>query len=1028
MKGLSKVINPLATISIFVLMQVLLGLAASGSPGQLISKPNSDVSPAITGGGDSYLPIISPDGRFVLFASTARNLTQIGTNGPAPPRFPARLNVFLEDRTNSSTILISVNVAATGGGNGDSLPSGISTDGRYALFESTASDLVAGDTNNARDVFVRDVLTGKTLLVSTGITGGFADKPAYSSVMTPDSRYVSFASAAANLISGDTNGIADVFVRDMVSNVTTLVSVGAQTTPALGSQLGSDAPLITPDGRYVAFQSSALKLATGTSNFANIYIRDLVDQTTTLASSGALPALQSIGKASNAVSFSHALSSDGRYVAFQTTPYPLSFVAPNLVLRNDARTGNTDLIDTNGVPAPGGLYTDSQNLGMTPDGRFVTYVARANGTLDTSSAVRLWDAQTAVDVLVSHDLTNGVAPGSVSDSPVLDDTGRFVAFVSSATDLVTNDLKAGFHLYLADAENRTISLVDEDTKGLRSGVESDLTPLLLSDPIKVAFYSQQDGLVALDSNRGYDVFFHDVPSGANELISRRDPGLPSVAANGTVALTRQSLSWDGRMAVFSSDASDLVGHDTNGLPDVFVRDLAAGTNYLISINTNGASADGLSSEAVISADGQTVAFASFADDLVGGDTNQAKDVFVSTLAFGQPVLASVNYASTGSGNRDSYSPVLSTKGQFLLFHSRAGNLTPGMVAGRDNLFWRDLKANQTYALTTNGVASSSMTADGRQVAFVTASSFGGSSPVSDRLYVWDAQAPGTVLSLAGSGSAFSVVALSSDGQRMAYVTNVNGLGQIWAIDRTLGANWQVGTFQAATEPGLRFSADGRLLTYAAYSSQSPLRQIYLYDSQTGTNVLISQAYDGSGPADGHSDSAEISSDGRFISYHSEADNLVPGDTNGLPDLFLFDRLTGSTTLVWANLDGNHSANGSFSSVFSGDARSVVFASWASDLVAGDFNNASDLFLMNLVSSAEITPFAVTISPASPPSGGNWLVWTVLPGKTYTILFKNDLSDPVWQQLDAPISVVGDRATATDGSVSAAARFYRIVAY
>ena len=1001
---------------------------AQAAPLQLISMPNPGLSPATTGGGDSYLPIVTPDGRFVLFASTAENLAPIGTNGSVPADFPARLNVFLKDRTNGSTLLISVNTAGTGGGNGDSLPTGVSTNGRYVLFESSASNLVAGDTNKVRDVFVRDALAGTTLLVSTSVVGGFGDKPSYSSVITPDGRYVAFASAAANLVSGDSNGIADVFVRDMVNNVTTLVSVGAQTTAALGSQLGSDAPIITPDGRYVAFQSSALKLVPGVSNFAGIYIRDLVNQTTTLASSGALAALQTVVNAANAVCFSHSLSSDARYVAFQAAPYPLSYASPNLVLRYDGQTGNTDLIDTNGVPAPGGLYLDSQNLDMTPDGRFVAYVARANGTLDTTSAVRLWDAQTASSILITHDLTNGAAPGSVSDSPVVDNTGRFVALVSTAANLVTNDLQGAFHVYLADAQSGTITLLDQNTKGAGSGVEPDLTPLLNTQPQFIGFYSQQNDLVPLDNNRSYDVFLRDAATGSTELISTHDPSLPSLAANGTVALSRNSLSWDGRMVAFASDAPDLTGNDTNGLPDVFVRDLTAGTNYLISINTNGSSGDGLSGEAVISADGQVVAFSSYADDLVSGDTNQAKDVFVTALLGGRPVLASVNYAGTGSGNRDSFTPLLSTNGQALLFHSRAGDLSPGMPPFRDNLFWRDLQRNLTYPLTTNGVISSSMTADGRLVALITASYY--YAGVSDRLYLWDSQASSIVLSLTGSGAAFSAVALSPDGQRMAYVTNASGVGKVWAVDRALGTNWQVGTFQAASEPGLRFSGDGRFLTYVAYTGPFAQRQVYLYDFETTSNLLVSQSYGGSGnPGNSHSDSPEISSDGRFISYHSEADSLVPGDTNGTPDLFLYDRLDGSTTLLSVSPSGGGRANTSSSSpVFSGDSQTLMFASWAPDLVAGDFNHTSDLFAMILVSSTAIVPFAVSVSAAPGATGGNWLNWSVEAGRAYRVLFKNDLSDSIWQTLNAPISIVGDRASARDNSVSASARFYRIVAY
>ena len=137
------------------------------------------------------------------------------------------MNVFLRDRTNATTTLVSVNLTGTNGGNGDSLPAGLSTDGRYVLFESSASDLVADDTNGVSDVFVRDMVTGTTMPVSVSTDGDLGNGASRSAVMTPDGRYVAFVSAANNLVPDDTNGIADVFLRDLQLGTTLLVSAGA---------------------------------------------------------------------------------------------------------------------------------------------------------------------------------------------------------------------------------------------------------------------------------------------------------------------------------------------------------------------------------------------------------------------------------------------------------------------------------------------------------------------------------------------------------------------------------------------------------------------------------------------------------------------------------------------------------------------------------------------------------------------------------------------------------------------------------
>src|ERR1019366_385983 len=198
---------------LLVLMACLTGPALAG-PFQLVSVLDSSQGPPAGGSGDSWAPVISPDGRYVLFASTANNLVVTGTTNPLPVLFPPKLNVFLRDSTNGTTTLLSVNLSGARGGNGDSWASAISTNGRYALFESSASDLVPGDTNNATDVFVRDLVGGTTLLVSVNTNGGIPNGASRSSVMTPDGRYVAFVSEASNLVLGDTNGIADVFVCD----------------------------------------------------------------------------------------------------------------------------------------------------------------------------------------------------------------------------------------------------------------------------------------------------------------------------------------------------------------------------------------------------------------------------------------------------------------------------------------------------------------------------------------------------------------------------------------------------------------------------------------------------------------------------------------------------------------------------------------------------------------------------------------------------------------------------------------------
>ena len=297
----------------FVGLLVCLGTAALAGPMQLVSRLGPSQSPAAGGDGDSCLPVLSADGRFVLFASTANNLVLTSNSLPLPVLVPARFNAFLRDRTNQTTRLVSVNPAGTAGGNGDSFPVALSTNGQLALFESSASDLSVGDTNSATDIFMRDLGAGTTLLVSVSTNGLPGNGASRSAAMTPDGRYVAFVSEASNLVPGDTNRIADVFVRDLQAAATWLVSVGARSTnpAALLPACSSESPEITPDGRYVAFSSTATNLAPGVRTSGDIYVRDLVAGTTTWASSGMRAQLQSVIGKTNGVCYNLASAPTG---------------------------------------------------------------------------------------------------------------------------------------------------------------------------------------------------------------------------------------------------------------------------------------------------------------------------------------------------------------------------------------------------------------------------------------------------------------------------------------------------------------------------------------------------------------------------------------------------------------------------------------------------------------------------------------------------------------------------------------------
>src|SRR5205814_8121366 len=193
--------------------------------------------PAPAGNRDSSGSVIGADGRFVLFLSSASNLA---TNDDAGKY----VDVFLRNRTNNTTSLLSVNVSGTGGGNGHSISPVISADGRFVAFESAASNLVADDANNVSDIFLRDLLTNTTSLVSVNRAGtGPGNGASTSPLISADGRYVAFVSAATDLVDNDTNAATDVFVHDLQNGTTTLVSLRAD--GLTGGNGDSDSPAMT---------------------------------------------------------------------------------------------------------------------------------------------------------------------------------------------------------------------------------------------------------------------------------------------------------------------------------------------------------------------------------------------------------------------------------------------------------------------------------------------------------------------------------------------------------------------------------------------------------------------------------------------------------------------------------------------------------------------------------------------------------------------------------------------------------------
>jgi hypothetical protein len=997
----------------FTSFALIFSSGHSAQPTQLLSVPDASQPAADSGSGDSVAPIISADGRYVLFASTANNLVVVGTNQPIPAISPAPMNVYLRDRVTSTTTLISVNLAGTGGGNDNSWPISTSTNGQYVLFESAASNLVPNDTNNATDVFVRNLVTTQTVLVSAKSNGAPGNRDSSGSAMTSDGHFVAFLSSAFDLVANDVNGIADVFVRDLQTGAMTLVSVGAKSVSGL-VQPSLTSPEISDDGRYVLFTSPGTNLVANVLTTNELYLRDLVAGTTVWANSGATQAVWNVFHNSRSVSFNYILSRDGRFVAYESYA-PSANLTTGLILRYDNQTALTDVISTNALVLPLG---NIRSLDMTPDGRFVAFIGSTNGPPANNSSIFVWDSFSGNATLASGDLGSQIPSNSICAWPVLDSSGQYVAFLSAGSGLVTNPVSSDFHLYRRDLLAGSTILLDSATNN--SGALLNTTPVhsLSADGQLVAFESTDAKLVDRDSNRSLDVFVRNIGSNSTELISARAPALPSPTVDAPNTLSPFSVSSDGRFVAFSTEADNVIANDTNNCRDVVVRDLLLGTNLLVSANTNNLPANNFSTTPVISGDGRYVAFASTASDLVSGDSNKSLDVFVRDTQTGLTTLISANTNGI-PGNKDSFFPLMSTNGRFVLFHSAATDLAPGSYTGGDNLFLRDRQSGSTIALTMGSASSiATMTPDGRYIAFV-----GGLSPASitPTLYVWDTQSSARIYTNTTSG--IVGLAITPDGHRLIYAVSGQGLSSIDPIANSGGLF--LSAYQPAAKPGLRISADGRFLVGSLWNPNLPAtNQVHLIDLQTSFDVLVSHKYNNaSTPGNGNSDSPDISADGRLVAYRSTAIDILPADTVAVPDIFLYDNVTGLTTLLTTSRFANRGAdNRSRSPTFSGDGKILFFESSASDLVDQTYNFNPNIFAYG---SYVYQPFPVAIAV---DTQGPLLSWPTVPGKTYQVQFKNTLSDPAWQDLSGDVSTVGNLEYFRDISPGPVLRFYRVKAF
>ena len=452
--------------------------------------------------GWSARPVFDPTGTKVAFESLASDLDGTDSN--------ENYDVYVRDLAGGSTTLVSVNHAGTESGDGPSFAPAFSPDGTKVAFHSEASDLVPGDTDDAEDIFVRDLTTSTTTIITPAASGINGSR---GPVFSPDGSRLLFVSDADNLVANDANGWGDIFVHDLATSTTSLVSLNAAGITSADDVSGG--PTFDPTGTKVAFFSRAsdvTEIQDVNSTF-DAFVRDLSTGTTTLLSINE----EGTGTGDD-WSWPPSFNFDGTKVVFQSSASDLDTRDTNFaddVFVSDLVTGHTEVI--------------SLDVSGTTTGNHESY-------------------------------------GPVV-SPITDQ----VAFTSLASDLVEVDGNETRDVFVRDLDAGTTTAVSLDASTTQTGNFESAGLGFSPDGDLIAFSSFASNLVSKDSNERRDLFVRNLRTGTTTLVSARGDGKDSANdESSSPAWGAPAFDPRGGRIAFVSTATDLDGDDTNGAADIYL--------------------------------------------------------------------------------------------------------------------------------------------------------------------------------------------------------------------------------------------------------------------------------------------------------------------------------------------------------------------------------------------------------------------------------------------------------------------------
>ncbi len=361
-------------------------------------------------------------------------------------------------RPTSADILTRISTTTSGAeANESSSSPHFSPDGRFVVFESSATNLIVGDTRDDRDIFLKDLSIGTVTRISTTSNGAQANNDSLNPQFSPDGCFVVFESMATNLVDGDdSNRSTDIFLKNLVTGAITRLStpVGAVEVPQFGRQFDSSDARFSPDGHYVVFASRAPSLVTGDTNntINDIFLKDLTTGAVTRLSTAAN------GNAANDDSFNPQFSPDGHFMVFESSASNLDGDGTSTTDR-DSRDIFLKNLTTGAVTrlsnGSGGTETngDSSNPQFSSDGRYVVFQSRASnlvgGDTNGQTDIFLKDLSTGAVTRLSTSVM-GVEADDFSAEAQFSLDGRYVTFGSFASNLIAGDMNDAFDIFRID--------------------------------------------------------------------------------------------------------------------------------------------------------------------------------------------------------------------------------------------------------------------------------------------------------------------------------------------------------------------------------------------------------------------------------------------------------------------------------------------------------------------------------------------------------------------------------------------------